>query len=86
LLKTEKGESPKADRQDPIEAIKLSLERTGRSRKDLEVILNAGRGRVWDILARRRPLTLTMIRKLHKELGISADILIREYDVDLHKR
>lgn len=33
--------------------------------------------RVDEILARRRPLTLPTIRRLHKGLGIPAEVLIR---------
>ncbi|ABE04333.1 transcriptional regulator [Rickettsia bellii] len=36
------------------------------------------RSRVSEILNKKRTLTLPMIRKLHKELHIPADILIQE--------
>jgi len=35
------------------------------------------RGRVYDVLNRRRRLSLTMIQRLHNELGIPADLLVR---------
>jgi HTH-type transcriptional regulator / antitoxin HigA len=60
---------------DPIEAIRFRMEQQGLTRADLEPLLGS-RARVSEILNRRRPLTLPMIRKLRDALGISADILI----------
>jgi HTH-type transcriptional regulator/antitoxin HigA len=65
---------------DPIEAIMYSMESRGFSRRDLEVFIG-GRGRVSEILHRKRPLTLEMIRKLHDGLGIPAEILIQPYPI-----
>jgi len=62
---------------DPIEAIKFHMEQNGLTRKDLELYIGP-RQRVSDILNRKRPLSLHMIRRLHSELGIPAEILIRE--------
>lgn len=64
------------DPPDPIEAIKFRMEQQGLSRKDLEPMIG-GRGRVAEVLNRRRSLSIDMIRRLHDELGISADVLIR---------
>ena len=61
---------------DPIEAIKYYMESRGLKRHDLEPYIGT-RARVSEILNRKRPLTLTMIRKLHTGLGISADVLIQ---------
>lgn len=63
---------------DPIEAILHLMESQGLSRRDLEPYLGS-RARVSEVLNRRRPLTLNMIRNLQEQLGISADILIRPY-------
>ena len=63
---------------DPIEAILHEMESQGLSRRDLELYLGT-RARVSEILNRKRPLSLEMIRKLHQGLGISAGILIRQY-------
>lgn len=60
---------------DPIEAIRFRMEQEGLTRKDLEPMLG-GRARVSEVLNRKRPLTLAMIRRLRKGLGLSADILI----------
>lgn len=64
---------------DPIEAIKFRMEQAGLARRDLEAAIG-GNGRVSEILNRRRPLTLQMIRRLHDLFGIPAESLIREYD------
>jgi HTH-type transcriptional regulator/antitoxin HigA len=61
---------------DPIEAIQYYMESRGLTRQDLEPYIGT-RARVSEILNRKRPLTLTMIRRLHAGLGISGDILIQ---------
>jgi HTH-type transcriptional regulator/antitoxin HigA len=61
---------------DPVEAIKYFMESRGLDRRDLEQIIGAS-GRVSEVLNRKRPLTLTMIRKLNVGLGIPAEILIQ---------
>jgi len=61
----------------PIEAIKVRCEALGWSRKELEPIVGS-RARVSEVLTGRRPLTLPMIRGLHRALGIPAEILISE--------
>ncbi len=63
---------------DPIEAILYFLESRGLSRRDLEPFIGA-RARVSEVLNRKRPLTIGMIRKLHAGLGIPAEVLIRPY-------
>ena len=60
---------------DPVEAIKFRMEQQGLTRKDLEKILGS-RTRVSEVLNRRRGLSIEMIRKLHTELSIPADVLI----------
>ena len=64
------------DPPDPIEAIRFRMEQQGLTRKDLERMLGT-RTRVSEILNRRRGLSIAMIRRLHAELGISAEVLIR---------
>ena len=64
------------DSPDPVEAIKFRMEQQGLSRKDLESLIGT-RTRVAEILNRRRNLSISMIRRLHKALGISADVLIQ---------
>jgi HTH-type transcriptional regulator/antitoxin HigA len=60
---------------DPIDAIKFCMEQMSLTRKDLEPILGS-RARVTDIINRRRPLSLPMIRKLHAALHIPLESLI----------
>ena len=62
------------DPPDPIDAIKFRMEQQGLTRHDLEAIT---RTRIAEVLDRRRNLSMTMIRRLHEQLGIPADILIR---------
>lgn len=62
---------------DPIEAIKFRMEQEGLSVKDMEPIIGKA-NRVYEILNRKRPLTLAMIRRLHQNLGIPADVLLQE--------
>lgn len=64
------------DLPDPVEAIKFRMEQAGLTAKDL--VPSIGRlNRVYEILNRKRPLTLNMIWKLHEKLGIPAESLIR---------
>ena len=63
------------DPPDPVEAIRFRMEQQGLTRKDLEAMLG-GRGRVSEVLSRKRGLSLAMIRRLHAGLGIPADVLI----------
>jgi HTH-type transcriptional regulator/antitoxin HigA len=65
---------------DPIDALLYHMDSRGLTRRDLEPFLGS-RARVAEVLNRRRPLTIEMIRKLHDGLGISADVLIRQYGV-----
>lgn len=64
------------DLPDPIEAIKFRMEQAGLSAKDLEPMIGR-RNRVYEVLNRKRSLTLAMIWKLHKGLGIPAEHLIQ---------
>ncbi len=63
---------------DPIEAIYYYMDIRGLSSRDLESCLGS-RASVSEVLSRKRSLTLEMIRKLHQELGIPAEILIQPY-------
>lgn len=63
---------------DPIEAIHYYMEARSWSPQDLEPCLG-NRAWVAEVLSRQRSLTLDMIRKLHQELGVPAEILIQPY-------
>lgn len=65
------------DLPDPVEAIKFEMEQKGLTVKDLEPMIGKS-NRVYEVLNRKRSLTLTMIRKLHRELGIPAESLIKQ--------
>ena len=60
---------------DPIRAIEFAMEQRGLTRRDLEPYIGS-RGRVAEVLNHRRSLTLAMIRRLHRGLGIPAEVLI----------
>lgn len=64
------------DLPDPIEAIKYHMDQSGLHPRDLIPFIGS-RNRVHEVLNRKRPLTLKMIRRLHKELGIPAESLIK---------
>jgi HTH-type transcriptional regulator/antitoxin HigA len=65
------------DFPDPVEAIKFVMESRGLSAKDLRPMI--GRlNRVYEVLNRKRPLTLKMVWRLHKGLGIPAESLIKQ--------
>lgn len=63
---------------DPIEAILYHLESRGLDRKYLERFIGS-RGRVSEILNKKRPLSMEMIRSLHEGLGIPLEILLQKY-------
>lgn len=65
---------------DPIEAINYFMESRGLSRTDLEPFIGS-RARVSEILNRKRPLTLSMIQRLHMGLGIPAEVLVKPYKI-----
>ena len=62
---------------DPVEAIKFRMDQSGLSVKDLEPIIGRS-NRVYEVLNRKRPLTLVMVRRLHRSLSIPAEVLIAE--------
>jgi HTH-type transcriptional regulator/antitoxin HigA len=64
------------DPPDPIEAIRFRMEQQGLTRKDLEPIFGT-RNRASEVFNRKRGLSIEMIRDLHNQLGISAEVLIR---------
>ena|SRR3990172_4714017 len=64
----------------PIDAIRYYMESRGLTRLDLEKFIGS-RARVSEVLNRKRPLTMQMIRNLHKRLGVPAEILIQPYRI-----
>ncbi len=64
------------DLPDPVEAIKYHMEQNDLRPRDLTPFIG-GRNRVYEVLNRKRPLTLKMIRRLNSGLGIPAESLIK---------
>lgn len=62
---------------DPIDAILFRMEERGLRQKDIARVLG-GKNRASEVLARKRPLTLPMIRALYEKLDIPPGLLIRE--------
>ena len=62
---------------DPVDAVLFRMEQQGLDRRGLSDLLGTSTGRVSEILSGRRPLSINMIRTLHRKLGISGYILIR---------
>jgi HTH-type transcriptional regulator/antitoxin HigA len=65
---------------DPIEAIKIRMEEMQLKQIDLADAIG-GKGRVAEVLDRKRKLTVEMIRKLTPKLNLSADLLIHDYQL-----
>lgn len=63
---------------DPIALILHVMDARGLTRRDMEPYLGS-RARVSEILNRKRPLSLEMIRKLQSGLGLPADVLVQPY-------
>lgn len=61
----------------PVEAILFRMEQEGLNRSDLVPFIGP-KSKVSEVLGKKRPLSLTMIRKLHRGLGIPAEILLAE--------
>jgi len=66
------------DMPDPIEAIKFRMEQMGYTQNDLAKIIGL-KSRASEILNRKRPLTLEMIRNLHEKMNIPTQVLIQAY-------
>ncbi len=78
LVEAYEREHHPIDPPDPIEAIKFRMDQMGLTRKDLEPFIGH-RGRVAEVLNRRRRLSLDMVRNLSEGLGIPAEVLIERY-------
>jgi HTH-type transcriptional regulator/antitoxin HigA len=65
------------DLPDAVDAIKYRMEQSGLTPADLEPVI-ARLNRVYEVLSRKRPLTLRMIQGLHKKFGIPAESLLKQ--------
>ena len=70
-----------AAKVDPLESILFRMDQMQLSRKDLVPYIGS-LSKVSEVLTRKRPLSLSMIRRLHRGLDIPADILIEDVSVD----
>ena len=61
---------------DPIEYILFRMEQLKKTRRDLIPYIGS-ESKVSEVLARKRPLSLAMIRRLNEGLGIPAEVLIK---------
>lgn len=68
---------------DPIEAIRFRMEQMGLEIKDMEDVIGKP-NRVYEVFGRKRPLTINMIRRLHDQLGIPAEVLIQPMIKTVH--
>lgn len=76
LIDTYEARHHAIDPPDPIFAISFRMEQRGWTLHDLKRVLGPT-SRPADIMERRRALSIDMIRRLHEDWGIAADILIR---------
>ncbi len=65
---------------DPVSAIEHVMEARGLRQKDLAKLIGS-QSHASEVMRRRRPLTLAMIRTLSRAWGLPADVLVREYDL-----
>lgn len=61
----------------PIEAIRFRMDQRGLAQKDLVPYIGSA-SKVSEVLSGKRPLSINMIRSLHRHLGIPAEVLIGE--------
>jgi HTH-type transcriptional regulator/antitoxin HigA len=76
LVEAYESEHFPIDPPDPIEAIRFRLEQQGLDPSALVGVIG-GRSRVYEVMHRKRALSLEMIRRLHERFGIPAEVLIR---------
>ena len=62
---------------DPIEAIRFRMDQAGLQSADLHPYMQS-KSRVSEVMSRKRPLSLSMIRALHRGLKIPAEVLVQE--------
>ena len=77
LLEDYEDEHYAVDLPDPVEALKFRMEQQGLTQKDL-IPLIGSRSKVSEVLSRKRRFSLSMIRALHRELGIPAEVLLQK--------
>ena len=76
LISKYEDEKYQLDLPDPLEAIKFRMEQQNLTRKDL-IPYFGNASKLSEVFSGKRPLTLKMMRALHKNLGISAEVLLK---------
>lgn len=66
---------------DPLEAIKFRMDQQGLRQRDLIPFIGS-KSKVSEVLAGKRPLTVSMIRALNEGLGVPAEVLLQEPRVE----
>jgi HTH-type transcriptional regulator / antitoxin HigA len=77
LVEDYEKERFKFAKPDPVEAILFRMQEQGLRQADIAGIVG-GKNRASEVLSRKRPLTLAMVRALHEKLGIPSELLIQE--------
>jgi HTH-type transcriptional regulator / antitoxin HigA len=77
LVEDYEKEHFKFRKPDPVEALLFRMEQQGLRQRDIADLVG-GKNRASEVLSRKRPLTLAMIRALHEKLGIPSELLIQE--------
>lgn len=80
LIETYEARYYHIEAPDPIAAIKIRMEEKNLRQKDL-VGLIGSKGRVSEVLNRKKKLTVEMIRSLNIFLDLPTDVLVREYEL-----
>lgn len=82
LVQAYEAEHYPIDPPDPIEAIRFRMDQSGMGVKDLVPYIGP-LNRVYEVLSRKRPLTLHMIRRINKGMGIPAEVLIGQAEEEM---
>lgn len=82
LVKAYEDEAHPIPAPSPLEAIRFVMDQRGLRQKDLTPYIGA-ESKVSEVLSGKRPLSLTMIRKLHEGLGIPLDTLLQTVNEQL---
>lgn len=77
LVDTYENEAHPIDLPDPVEAILFRMDQSGLKQKNLVPHIGS-RSKVSEVLSGKRTLSLAMMRNLHRELGIPAEVLLQE--------
>ena len=77
LVETYEDKTYPIDPPDPIAALRFRMEQDGLKPKDLIPYIGS-KSKVSEVLSGRRPLSLTMIRKLVMGLHLPAEVAIRK--------